>query len=159
MDESFYTYRRHLPHWRQEGSVYFVTWRLAGEQSLLTPPERTIIVEALRHFHKQRYELFAYVIMDDHVHVLAQPIAPHELRNVLHTWKSYSARCLQKQFGRQGALWQNESFDRIVRDEQEFQEKARYILHNPLKRWPDLIEYEWVGIGAWHGQAGTPVLP
>ena len=33
-------YRRKLPHWRTEGATYFVTWRLASEQSRLAPPER-----------------------------------------------------------------------------------------------------------------------
>ena len=34
-------------------------------------------------------------------------------------------------------MWQNESFDRVVRDEEELREKVRYVCSNPLKRWPD----------------------
>ena len=46
------------------------------------------------------------------------------------------------------AVWQDESFDRIVRDQAELNEKGRYILGNPFKRWPELNTYEWIGLGA-----------
>ena len=38
-------------------------------------------------------------------------------------------------------------FDRIIRDERELIEKASYILNNPVKRWPEMEEYEWVCVG------------
>ena len=52
-------YRRKLPHWRQAEALYFVTWRLHPRQPELSPDERTIVVDALEHFRKQRYDLFA----------------------------------------------------------------------------------------------------
>lgn len=66
-------YRRKLPHLRMQGSVYFVTWRLAKTQPALHPEEKTSVVAAIRHFDGLRYELIAYVVMDDHVHVLVLP--------------------------------------------------------------------------------------
>ena len=138
-------YRRKLPHWRQAGAVYFVTWRLHPSQPELTPDERTIVVAALEHFQNERYILFAHVVMDNHAHVLAKPIHENILQSILHSWKSFTALQMQRQFGRQGATWQDEYFDRIVRDEAEFLEKAQYILNNPRKRWPELEEYPWVG--------------
>lgn len=83
--------------------------------------------------------------MDNHAHVLVKPILEHDLQSILHSWKSFTALQLQRQFGRQKAIWQDEYFDRIVRDEAEFLEKAQYILNNPRKRWPELEEYSWVG--------------
>ncbi|MGD8253257.1 MAG: transposase [Syntrophobacterales bacterium] len=144
-EERVSIYRRKLPHWRQAGAVYFVTWRLHPSQPKLTPDERTLVVASLKNFHEERYILFAHVVMDNHVHVLLKPIHENALQSILHSWKSFTALQIQRQFGRHGAIWQDEYFDRIVRDEGEFLEKAQYILNNPRKRWPELEEYPWVG--------------
>lgn len=148
---SFTMYRRRLPHWRLSGSTYFVTWRLRRGQHNLTPAERTLVMSAIKHFEHQRSELMAFVVMDDHVHVLVEPLGEHRLRDITHTWKSYTSRCFQRRTGRQGSVWLVESFDRVVRDEAELLEKAQYILNNPRKRWPRATEYPWVWV---QGQEG-----
>ena len=137
-------YRRRLPHWRVSGAIYFVTWRLAFHQPPLEPPERDVIAAALLHFQGKRYWLLAHVVMNDHVHVLTQPIEEHSLQDIVHSWKSYTAHQLVKAGGRTGHVWQEEYFDRVMRDEPELREKALYILGNPWKRWPDLADYPWV---------------
>ena len=142
----FYAYRRRLPHWRLTGATYFVTWRLACGQQDLTPSERTLLVQALKHFEHQRYELAAYVVMNDHVHVVVMPLAEHRLEEIVRSWKSYTARTFQRETGRCGNVWLVESFDRIVRDDAELLEKAQYILNNPRKRWPEVMEYPWVWV-------------
>ncbi len=140
-----YVYRRNLPHWRLAGATYFVTWRLAGGQAELSPAERSLIVECLRHFDQKKYDLFAYVVMDDYVHALVTPIGTAVLEQVVHGWKSFTTHQLQQASGRTGRVWQAEYFDRVVRDEAELLGKATYILHNPWKQWPELEEYLWVG--------------
>ena len=137
-------YRRRLPHWRLTGATYFVTWRLQRGQADLTPAERTLVVSAIKHFEHERYELTAFVVMNDHVHVLVTPSEQHRLEEIVHSWKSYTTHCIQRQTGRQGSVWLVESFDRLVRDEAELLEKAEYILNNPWKRWPEITEYPWV---------------
>lgn len=141
-------YRRKLPHWRMDGTVYFVTWRLAKHQPPLAPDERTAVVGAIEYFESQRYKIATYVVMDDHVHVLLLPLDDFELHQIVHSWKSFSAQRLAREWARTRPIWQREYFDRIVRDDEEFTQKAQYILGNPLKRWPDLEEYPWVGLGA-----------
>ncbi len=127
---SFDSYRRRLPHLRSAGATYFVTWRLEPGQAELTSDERSVVAGALRYFDADRYELLAYVVMDDHVHVLLSPLGTIRLQDVLHSWKSFTANQLQRAFGRLGRVWQEEYFDRIVRDEAELLEKANYILNN-----------------------------
>jgi len=144
MAEDFTIYRRRLPHWRQTGVTYFVTWRLHSTQLPLAPNERTVIVNSIEHFNNQRYKLAAHVVMDDHVHVLLKPCQPYHLQQILHSWKSYTAHYLQQNYNRNGCVWQSESFDRIIRDEQEFNEKLQYILRNPFKRWPEIQDYTWL---------------
>jgi REP element-mobilizing transposase RayT len=138
------SYRRNLPHLRMEGATYFVTWRVRKDRPGLTPEERTLVVDALRHFDGARYELHAYVVMDDHVHVLFEPRAGHSVEALVHSWKSFTAHQVARRTGRRGGIWLDEYFDRIVRDEAELLEKAQYIANNPHKRWPDLDRYPWV---------------
>ena len=45
------------------------------------------MAEALKHFAGVRYRLFAYVVMDDHVHVLTKPLQELSLQNVVHGWQ------------------------------------------------------------------------
>src|SRR5262249_15610727 len=132
------SYRRKLPHWRQDQATYFVTWRLARGQRELDWSERDLVIAAIRKFDGQRYELAACVVMDDHVHALLAPLPPCELSAILHSWKSFTARQMQREHKRFGQVWQDEYFDRIMRDDQEFAQKAEYILGNPQKRWPDV---------------------
>lgn len=144
--DDFHIYKGDLPHWRETGVTYFVTWRIQRDQSPLKEYERTWVMQALLHFRDVRYSLDAFVIMDDHVHVLLCPVSPWRLEQLTHSWKSFTANRLQKNASRTGAVWQKESFDRIVRDEREWMDKIAYVAHNPIKRWPDLQEpYRWIG--------------
>jgi len=145
------TYRRKLPHWRMQGSIYFVTWRLAKNQPPLNSQERTLVADALKYFDGFRYDLLAYVVMDDHVHALVFPLAPHSLQQILHSWKSFTAKGLRKRSQRGIPVWLDEYFDRIVRDEADLIRKTEYILGNPLKRWPQTEQYPWAGLGMWNG--------
>jgi putative transposase len=139
-----YIYRRYLPHWRMDTATYFVTWRIHKSQPDLTPAERTTVVQALQHFDEERYSLLAYVVMNDHVHVVVTPFGL-ALEKITHSWKSYTANALQRMSGRLGRVWQDECYDRIMRNEEELLQKAKYTINNPWKRWPELEDYAWVG--------------
>jgi REP-associated tyrosine transposase len=137
-------YRRRLPHWRNDEVIYLVTWRLAKGQPELDSAERNLVAQALKHFDGQRYRLAAYVVMNDHVHALVMPLGTHRLKGILHSWKSFTAHQMRRDPRRAGHVWQDEYFDRIIRDDKEFLQKLRYIVNNPSKRWPDLEAYPWV---------------
>ena len=139
-----YSYRRNLPHWRSLEATYFVTWRLASGQPGLLPQDRDLVMDALEKFEKEQYELLAYVVMDDHVHVIVRPLPPHRLEQIVHSWKSFTAHRIQRKEHRPRRVWQDEYFDRIVGGERELQQKIEYIRANPWKRWPDLENYRWV---------------
>ena len=145
--DEFYIYRKNLPHWREINATYFVTWRVHPEQRELSPEERDLVVATLRYFENERYELYVFVVMNDHVHVILRTFKDHQLERLLQSLKSYSANQLHKYFGRTGKIWQAESFDRIVRNEEEYYQKAKYIYDNPFNRWPEIKEYMWYGIG------------
>jgi REP element-mobilizing transposase RayT len=139
-------YRRRMPHWRLAGSVYFVTWRLTPSQPELTSEECGSIMSALQHFDGRRYELYAGVVMPDHGHALVKPLETYRLQALVNSWKSFTSHKFCKEYGRKAPIWQEDYFDRIMRDEKEFLEKAQYILNNPLKRWPKIEAYPWVWV-------------
>jgi REP element-mobilizing transposase RayT len=136
-------YRRNLPHFRRATSTYFVTWRLNSIQPDLTHHERTLTADALHHFNGQRYTLIAFVVMNDHVHVMTRPMNGRSLESLTHSWKSYTANQMQRLTERSGQIWQAESFDRIPRGEEEFRRLVVYMRENPRKRWPWMAKYPW----------------
>ena len=89
------------------------------------------------------YELFAWVVMANHVHVLLRPLIP--LHKALMNIKSGSARAANAALGRTGKpFWQDESFDHWVRNDSERSSIIRYIHTNPFtpglffepEKWP-----------------------
>jgi REP element-mobilizing transposase RayT len=78
------------------------------------------------------------IVMPDHVHLILQPKekAPKcwfDLSEILQGIKSVSARNIDRVENTKGNVWQDESFDRIIRDEAEYLEKLNYIYWNPVK--------------------------
>ena len=70
-----------------------MTWRLAAAKEL-SPSERDLIAAELHHRHEQRYELYAYVIMNDHVHVLLRTLDDEPLgRSFIRGSRSPRMRC------------------------------------------------------------------
>jgi len=151
--QSFKITRRTLPHWQEPGSVYFITWR-GRKDEVLSTEERTIALEALHYWDGRKWTLYAAVIMPDHVHALVQPLTSpqgagvFDLAEIIHSVKSFSVHQINRLRGRRGSLWQDERYDRIVRDEEEFLEKWQYIMNNPVKQ--DLVQswedYLWLYI-------------
>jgi REP element-mobilizing transposase RayT len=141
-------YRRRLPHWRFDAPlvIYFVTWRLAVRHAALSAAERDVVAETIRHWEGTRCRHSAWVVMDDHVHVVVAPLTGEPLESLVHSWKSYSAHRLMAG-GRSAPLWQHEPFDRLVRSDLELARTILYVCSNPLKRWPELTEYKWVWPG------------
>ena len=103
----------------------------AGDCVLEKHSIRETVVQAFHYFAGQRYLLGPFVVMPNHVHVIFSPIAPFQLDSILHSWKSFTAKQINRRLRRTGALWQKESFDHIIRSADEFENKTRYIIRNP----------------------------
>jgi REP element-mobilizing transposase RayT len=132
MEESHLKTRyRNLPHWTIDGSIYFVTFRT--KNSVLSMEERKLIIKHLRSGHGQFYQLAAAIVMADHVHLLLRPLTGYDLSRIMKGIKGASARKINQFRQTTGTVWQDESWDRIVRDSAEFEEKLRYMADNPVK--------------------------
>ena len=102
-----------------------------GECWLQQPEHSLAIEEALRYFDGQRYWLGNFVVMPNHVHVVVRPIGDNSLSEILHSWKSFTAKKINAIIGRTGTVWQDESFDNIVRDVTALEKFSSYIVANP----------------------------
>lgn len=98
---------------------------------LRDPATASLVASALQHFHGERYTLDDFVIMPNHVHVLVTPLKEHKLPEILHSWKSFSAKQINHAIGRSGIVWQDESFDHIVRSAAQLERFRDYIRNNP----------------------------
>ena len=173
--------RRHLPHLYVLGRPLFVTFRLHGtlptgrsfaretvtsgeafvcvdrllDRAVVGPrylemPEVAEVVACAIQDGRKDYDLHSWVVMPNHVHVLITPWT--DVSNVMRRIKGGTAREANRQLHQVGRpFWQHESYDRLVRDGQEFRRIERYILLNPVRAGlaprPEL--YRWSS--AWAG--------
>jgi REP element-mobilizing transposase RayT len=122
-----------------------------GECHLANPRIAQVVADALGHFEKKRYQLWAWCIMPNHVHVVVELRAGQSLAKILHSWKSYTAKEANKLLHREGGFWQREYYDHLVRDEQQLSACIRYVEDNPTKA--GLQNWRW----AWVSPAALPV--
>lgn len=134
---------RRLPHWRLKGSTYFVTFRLA--EGRLNAEEIALVRDHIISGDGQYYKLVAFVVMPNHVHLMFAPSAGFSLSRILKGIKGVTARQINGKRGVRGRLWQDESFDRIVRDQTELQEKLEYMLENPVKAGLTVDSWQYPG--------------
>jgi REP element-mobilizing transposase RayT len=184
----------YLPHWRLDGAIYHVVFRLAdsvpahllrewvaerefllsrkevlsGEQAtrlrhlvsartqefldtghgsciLAEGRNAQLVANALAFFQGSRYNIHAWCVMPNHVHVVVEPLDDHELSKILHSWKSFSSHEMRKVIGGTGSIWHRESYDHIVRNERSYRRVVQYVLDNPLRA--NLLGWRWVGTG------------
>lgn len=144
--KEFRAYRRNLPHIELAGSVYFITFRtLDGVK--LADAAKDIVLQTVEFHAGKKYDLHACVVMETHVHLVITPLRtrapasrPHlneapyySLGQIMHSIKSYSAKRIQKVLLREGSLWLDENYDRVIRDDKEYLETLNYIVYNPAK--------------------------
>ena len=149
-------YKRRLPHFERPWAKYMVTFATLGHRKL-SPAERDVALETVLHDAGAKYELYAACVMPDHVHLLLEPQIEKDdaaakpvfyaLSQILQTLKSVSSHRINKLTDVKGQrVWENESFDRVIRSEHDLEEKFHYICRNP---WDSKVakpdeEYLWL---------------
>jgi REP element-mobilizing transposase RayT len=91
------------------------------------------VAGALRYYEGQHYTLHTWTIMPNHVHVLFTVLEEFSLSKIVHSWKSFTANQGNRLLQRFGRFWQPEYYDRLIRNERQFEFTFRYILTNPVK--------------------------
>ena len=139
--------KRHLPHWTLKGAAYFVTFRTvkgqAGMPILLSIEEQKLVLQHILNGNGKFYKLIAVQIMPDHVHLIFKQIEGYNLSRIMKGIKGVTARKINlkrketrtdRNVCSTGSIWQDESYDRIIRDQDELNEKINYMLNNPVEK-------------------------
>jgi REP element-mobilizing transposase RayT len=147
-----YAYRRRLPHLQKPDTPLFLTFRTGGP--LVLPAEaRDLVMEHCRREHGRRVYLIAAVIMPNHVHLLLSPLKdengwPFCLTEIMQCLKSATAHRINKLLHHDGPVWQEESFDHVLRSDESLKEKCEYIRQNPVRTGlvgkPEDYRWLWV---------------
>jgi REP element-mobilizing transposase RayT len=104
-----------------------------GSCLLRNPANLATVGDAFHHFDDKRYELASYVVMPNHVHVLFRPLGDHTLSALVHSWKRFTAREINRHEHRTGTLWQPDYWDRLIRSRRHDEWVLHYIRANPMK--------------------------
>ena len=104
-----------------------------GACFLRDPRIAKLIEDALLHFDGERYHLLAWCVMPNHVHSLFEMLAGYSLVGILHSWRSYTAKEANRLLGRRGQFWDDDYFDRYIRDNDHLENAINYIEQNPVK--------------------------
>lgn len=108
-----------------------------------------IVKEALQYRDGKVIDLHAYCIMSNHVHAVFELLSKSkwdsDLPKIMQSLKRHTARQSNIVLGRKGPFWQDESYDRVIRDNDEYINIVNYVLENPVKvrlasRWE---EWKW----------------
>jgi putative transposase len=120
---------------RLDERIFFVTVRLWRGLSPFTEREFKLILACFDGSRRRLgFALCGYVLMPDHWHGLLWPGRPLTISRVVQDIKYVSARRINRLRGRQGSLWQHQSWDRFVRHRKELSERFDYIHFNPVRR-------------------------
>jgi putative transposase len=113
-----------------------------GACVLRQKPLSAIVSTSLQHFDGSRYELCDFVVMPNHVHLLAAFPGLKEMQLQCRSWKKFTAGEINTFLGQRGTFWQDESFDHLVRSESQFEHFREYIQQNPIRAKLRCGEYQ-----------------
>jgi REP element-mobilizing transposase RayT len=155
-------YRRNLPHLQRDYKPHFITF-VTKFRETLPGQARDITLACCLHDHETKYRLHAAVVMPDHVHLILTPLTDETRRlivslvEIMKAIKGASAHGINRRLCHHGAVWQEESFDRVLRSSENLDAKIDYVLQNPVRAGlvRDWLKYRWL----WRKPLESPYAP
>ncbi len=144
--------------WKHRFTNYDRALEKAKEHRRWLSDERIadMVTLAIQYQDGKDYDLAAYCVMPNHVHLVigtgnngmfepveqTRTLSGKTVSQIMHSLKRYTAREANKILGRAGPFWQDESYDHVIRGLDEFDRIILYVLDNPVKarlakRWED----------------------
>ena len=147
----------------QPGLYYFLTTSVAGRRNIFVKHDHAMIVlDSILWLHKaDRFFVDAAVVMPDHLHLIGQlgevsrRGAVPTLATVMHSLKSYSARCLSR-LDVKTPVWQGGYYDHGLRDDEDYRARVRYVLQNPIRAGlvRRVEDYPYIILPGWWSDIG-----
>ena len=155
-------YRRNLPHLQRDYKPHLVTF-VTKNRRVLPNWARQIVSDCCKHDHGKRYNLRVVVVMPDHVHMILTPLTDEIgrrmffLPEIMKAIKGTSSHAINRRRGIHDAIWQEESFDHVLRSSESLDAKVDYILQNPVRAGLVNVanEYPW----SWRKPIESPYSP
>lgn len=104
-----------------------------GDCVLRSPKMSKIVHDALMHFDGDRYRMGDFIVMPNHVHLLASFSSGDSMGKQCRSWTHYTAVQINRLSGKKGAFWQTDPFDHLVRSPEQYDYLRQYIADNPKK--------------------------
>ncbi|MBN9500542.1 MAG: hypothetical protein BGO01_15930 [Armatimonadetes bacterium 55-13] len=147
---NFSIWRGRLPHWRADDVNYLVTFRHRRD---LDESERQLLLRALLKPEGKKWNLVIVCVLPGETNLIfsvneAPSGEPYELAEIVERAKTKTGKAIVKKSGERWPPFYNESFDRIVRDDDELEQRWQEILDSPvnheLAEDPEEYEFLWV---------------
>jgi REP element-mobilizing transposase RayT len=118
-----------------EGGYYFVTLCTKnGEVLLNTEKIASVIFNSINWLEQhKRLHLICCMIMPDHMHLVFVLGQGQTLTSIMHSFKSYTSKEIDKTLGQSGGVWQAQYYDHGIRREENLDEIIRYCYENPVR--------------------------
>lgn len=156
-------WRGRLPHWRAENEIYYVTFR---HRRPLVDSERSILLTSLLRGQRRKLDLLIIGVLPDQTDMLFRvekgPDGEEfELSDVIEKAKRRAGKAITAKSGERFPPFWTESFDRIMRDEEEVQTHWQTIFESPsrLDEAVEPEEYEWLWVAESLGETETAPAP
>jgi putative transposase len=128
----------------------FLDLAACGESFLRNEQVADMVSESIKFRNGKVYDLIAFSVMPNHAHLVCKPFEKsvgvyYGLAEILHSLKRHTARQANLLLDRTGAFWQDESYDRFIRDDAELERIIKYVLYNPVKAGlvDDWNQWKW----------------
>jgi putative transposase len=131
---------------------YFLTFCVRDRLSAFSDPQ--VAEQTLAQFRRtsalDHFAILAYCLMPDHIHLLVEGLSPDsDLTRFAKMAKQRSGSLYART--RHQRLWQPGYYDRVLRDDEDAREFARYVVNNPVRA--GLVEspedYPFTGSDVW----------
>jgi hypothetical protein len=134
--KNFTIWRGKLPHWRADGVMYYVTFRHSRP---LDERERSVLFAHLLRPDGKRWDLSVLCVLPQSTELVftvrnSALGRPFELSDIVEKAKKKAGAAIIKKSGERWAPFYGESFDRIIRDEEELKERFMAILSAPVEQ-------------------------
>jgi len=131
--KNFKIWRGKLPHWRADDVTYFVTFR---HRRPLEESERLVLLRSLVKPDGRRWDLLIVCVLPEKTdlifRVLEKPDGePYELSEIVEKAKLKAGKLISKKSGERFPPFYAESYDRIIRDEVELEQRWEELFEAP----------------------------
>ncbi|MCK5412791.1 MAG: transposase [Candidatus Pacebacteria bacterium] len=129
-------YKKHSPlHIYQDNTFYFISARTVKSVKIFnTEDKKKVIIKTLNNvLERYKYLLYAFVILDNHYHIIIKTNKGNDLKYLIKDFHALSSKELNKMSNKKGRKVWYQYWDYCLRDEKDFLLHLNYIHHNLVK--------------------------